>query len=158
MGPASTQVDTDIEHGRTGVISSKTPKNRYTNGPGPGPLLSGRPSSTESKAASSPELLLSGHLGPNLQRRRRKNRNRRFIRRPAHRRRANKKKHVQLKAFKNFSEYTFSPGTVRMIENGGSFVPMPKKVNLTEVDANCKKFARTCTWKWFWHEKEKETG
>ena len=79
---------------------------------------------------------------------------RRFIKRSVYRRRQQQNARRPVTVFKNFSSYEFEPEVTGMIENGGSFVPLPAKVNVTGTVADLKRFERKCVWKWWWHDKE----
>ena len=76
--------------------------------------------------------------------------NRRFINRTQHRRLTRLKKKTPVTLFKNFSSLDFGSEEVDLLQKGGSFVPLPKQVNMTGVEVSARKFERKCLWKyWF---------
>lgn len=80
--------------------------------------------------------------------------NRRFIKRTKYRKIQKKKHGTPFNLFKNFTSMNFDDNTKNLIEKGGSFVPMSKTVNKTEIAAACSRLHRKMCWKEYMHKQD----
>ena len=58
----------------------------------------------------------------------------------------------------NYSSHAVTPAQAKYLDLGLIFVTLPKKFNMTEVDASLMQWERSMRWREFWYKKEHDSG
>ena len=56
----------------------------------------------------------------------------------------------------NYSSVTLTPGMESLLNKGMGFVPVPSKVNISQIAADHKHFTRNMTWVECWFDKDED--
>ena len=83
-----------------------------------------------------------------------KKKHRRFITRSVFKRRARAKLIKPRCLVKNFSSLDLKNVDLSLLECGGSYVPLPKRVNLTDLESGIRRLDRICQWKFHLSEND----